>query len=76
MKEPIILYSSSGCLRCRLIKLMLESHNVEYIEVKDNKQLMIERGFESAPVLEIDGKVIDDYGNILAWLEDNNYYSL
>ena len=58
MKEPIILYSSSGCLRCRLIKLMLESHNVEYIEVKDNKQLMIERGFESAPVLEVDGKVI------------------
>ena len=37
---------------------------------------MIERGFESAPVLEVDGKVIDDYGNILAWLEDNNYYSL
>lgn len=75
-EQYIILYSTSTCHRCALIKQMLNNHNVKYGEIKDNKQLMIEKGFESAPVIEVNGQIIDDYVRILDWLRKNGYYSL
>ena len=75
-EKHIILYSLSTCKRCRIIKQMLDVHNVEYEEIVDDKQLMIEKEIENAPALEVDGKIIDEYVNVLNWLEKNNYYSL
>lgn len=75
-EQHIILYSSSECTRCKLVKQMLNHHNVKYEEVTDNKQLMIDMGFESVPVVEVDGKIIDEYGCILDWLRQNGWYSL
>lgn len=70
----VILYSTD-CFRCNLVKKMLDTHNVSYEEIKD-KQIMIEKDFENAPVLEVDGKVIEEYNLILSWLKENGYYSL
>ena len=75
-EQHIILYSSSECTRCTLVKQMLNHHNVKHEEVTDNKQLMIDMGFESVPVVEVDGKIIDEYGCILDWLRQNGWYSL
>lgn len=72
--KNVILYST-GCTRCGLVKKMLDVHNVQYTEITD-KQIMIEKDFENAPVLEVDGKTIEEYNLILLWLRENGYYSL
>ena len=54
---------------------MLDTYNVSYKEITD-KQIMIEKGFENAPVLEVSGKIIEEYSMILLWLKANGYYSL
>lgn len=71
----IILYSSSDCIRCRLVKQMLNVHNVQYAEIIDNKQLMIDKGFDEVPAIEVDGKTIDGYSRVLSWIKKNGWYS-
>ena len=75
-EQHIILYSSSECTWCQLVKQMLNHHKVKYKEILDDKQLMIEKGFEGVPVIEADGKIIDEYVSVLDWLRQNGYYSL
>ena len=75
-KQHITLYSSSECYRCSLVKQMLDKHNVQYEEIRDNKPLMIEKDLIGVPAIEIDGKIIDEYTSVLIWLKDNNYYCL
>ena len=69
----IILYSTN-CIRCRLVKQMLDIHNVSYTEIND-QQAFEDKELESFPVLEVDGKIME-YSTILTWLKQNNYYSL
>lgn len=61
----ITLYSSPECVRCQLVKQMLDEHNVQYEE----------KEIQHVPALEVDGRVIDEYSNVLMWLKENNYYS-
>lgn len=74
MMEDIILYSSSTCSRCDSIKRMLDVHKVQYKEIKDNKQLMIDKEIEEYPAIEVDGKILT-FGPILTWLEEHGWYS-
>ena len=74
MTDKIILYTLEKCSRCELVKMMLDEHNVEYETISD-KQTMLDRGFEAVPVLEANGNIIDEYSDILIWLENNGYYS-
>ena len=73
MGDKIILYST-GCERCKMVKKMLDAHQVCYEEVND-KQIMIDEGFEQAPVLKVNDRVIENFNSILIWLEDNGCYS-
>lgn len=73
MESRIILYSTD-CTRCKIIKHILDAHDVPYTEITD-KQVMINKDFDSVPVMEVDGKIMD-YSGILTWLQDNNYYLL
>lgn len=75
-KQHITLYSFSECHRCSLVKQMLDKHNVQYEEIRDNRPLMIEKDLLSVPAIEVDGKIIDEYTSVLIWLKDNNYYCL
>ena len=72
----IILYTSSECRRCKIVKQMLDCHNIQYDEIEDNKQLMFDKDIETVPALEVDNKIIDEYVRVLAWLNENNCYSL
>ncbi len=72
----IILYSSSECVRCHLVKKMLDAHNVPYTELKDCKELALAKEIEEYPSIEINGIVIDGYSRVLTWLQDNGWYSL
>lgn len=71
MANEIILYTSDGCKRCDIIKMFLHSCNVPYREVTD-KQIMLEKEFESVPMLECGDQVVQ-YESILQWLENNGY---
>lgn len=75
-EQHITLYSSSECHRCSLVKQMLDKHNVQYEEIRDDKPLMLEKDLFSIPAIEIDGQIIDEYTRVLIWLKDNNYYCL
>ena len=74
MAQQLILYSKETCSRCKLVKQMLDVHNVFYTEINDSK-IIDDKQLESAPVLEVDGKALE-YQEILTWLQQNNYYSL
>ncbi len=51
-----ILYSTD-CPKCKILEGVLKNKGVEYEVVKD-QDLMIEKGFMSAPMFEMDGKIM------------------
>ena len=50
----ITLYST-GCPQCRVLKRKLDDLKIEYNIVSDPQAIM-DMGFQSAPVLEVDGE--------------------
>lgn len=64
----IILYSTH-CPKCRILEMKLKSKNIEYEEVND-VDIMTEKGFSSAPMLEVDGQVMD-FKTANEWINKN-----
>lgn len=60
----ITLYSTN-CPKCRALERQLNKSKIEY-EVVTDKDVMISKGFTSAPKLEIDG-VIMNFPDALRW---------
>lgn len=69
------LYTAIGCSRCGIVKHMLKSNNVEYEEIS-NKDVIKNLGIEFVPAIQIEDKIIDEYVDVLHWLDSNGYYSL
>lgn len=61
----ITLYST-GCPKCRVLEKKLEAEEIEYTKV-DDENVMIEKGFMSAPMLDVDGKVMN-FKEAVDWL--------
>lgn len=53
----ITLYTTN-CPKCKTLERQLKKHNIEF-EVIDDEELMINKGFTSAPKLEINGQILD-----------------
>lgn len=53
----IVLYST-GCPRCNVLETKLKNKGIDFEEINDTK-LMIDKGFDSVPVLEVDGNYMD-----------------
>ena len=53
----VTLYST-GCPMCKVLETKLNHKDIEFDTVED-VQIMLDKGFMSAPNLEIDGKVYD-----------------
>lgn len=53
----ITLYST-GCPKCRVIEAKLEQKGIEY-QVDNNIDILVEKGFISVPVLDVDGEFMD-----------------
>lgn len=53
----VVLYSTH-CPKCSVLEKKLSSSNIDYDIVTD-EDLMIEKGFTSAPMLEVDGEIMD-----------------
>jgi len=53
----VILYSTH-CPRCVVLEEKLEDADIEF-ELIEDQNIMQEKGFMSAPMLEVDGQVMD-----------------
>jgi glutaredoxin len=49
---------SNGCPKCKVLKAKLEQKNISF-EESDDLNFLIEKGFMSIPVLEVDGEFLD-----------------
>ncbi len=63
----IVLYSTN-CPKCKVLEKKLDSIGVDYTIVTD-EDLMISKGFSSAPMLEVDGNIMD-FGNAVRWAKE------
>lgn len=53
----VILYTTH-CPKCMVLEKKLKSKNISYTE-NTNVDEMLERGFDTTPMLEVDGKVMN-----------------
>lgn len=53
----IKLYTTH-CPKCKVIEKKLAQKNIQYIEVTDVDEMQ-RLGFKSAPILEVDGKIMN-----------------
>lgn len=64
----IKLYSTN-CPKCKILEKKLNEKNIQY-EITTDINEMTNLGFNSAPMLDVEGKVLD-YGKAIKWV--NNY---
>ena len=57
MDKKVILYTTH-CPKCRVLETKLQKASIDYEEC-DDLDLMLKRGFKSAPVLVVDGQVFE-----------------
>ena len=62
----VILYEH-GCPNCSVLKMKLDKSGIEYETVND-VAVMKAKGFQSAPKLEVDGRVMD-FKEAVEWLK-------
>jgi len=66
--SKLVLYSTH-CPRCVVLEKKLKTKNIEYEEVND-ENLMLEKGFTTVPMLEVDGVVLN-YKEANEWINNN-----
>ena len=65
----IKLYSTN-CPRCMVLEKKLQNKKIEFEKITNfNEQELIEAGFDSAPVLEVDGEK-KDYKAAIVWINE------
>ena len=65
----VTLYSTH-CPRCNVLEKKLEQNGIEYTVI-DNENLIIEKGFQTIPMLEVDGDVMD-FSKAIKWVNGVN----
>lgn len=64
-----VLYSA-GCPKCKVLKGKLSAAGIQYIEVSSVEK-MIEMGFDSVPILEVDGERMD-FAAAVSWINNRS----
>lgn len=63
----VIIYST-GCPKCKVLKEKLDSKEISYDIISDTS-VMINKGIETVPVLEVDGNVMD-FKTAVDWINE------
>ena len=63
----VVLYSTH-CPKCNVLTQKLKEKQVEYEEINDIS-IMEEKGFQQAPMLEVDGEAMD-FSAARKWIEN------
>lgn len=61
----VTLYSI-GCPKCVILETKMKQKNIEY-NIETNVDLMVEKGFQSLPMLEVNGEIMD-FGTAVKWV--------
>lgn len=56
------------CPKCKILEKKLSQANIEY-EVCEDREIMINKGFNSMPVLDVDGQIMD-FGEAVKWVNE------
>ena len=64
----MILYSSSTCPKCKVLKMKLDKAGMSY-EVNENIEEMKELGIKSLPVLRLTDKLLE-FPSAIAFIND------
>ena len=59
---------TTGCPKCKVLATKLDTKSINY-EVVDDEQVMIDKGFMEAPMLEVDGSVMN-FSAAINWLKE------
>lgn len=62
-----VLYSTH-CPKCEILQEKLDDKNIKY-DICTDKKLMLSKKFLSAPMLEVDGKVMT-YLEAIKWIKE------
>lgn len=62
----VILYTTH-CPKCKVLEAKLGQKNIDF-ELIDDEQVMINKGFMSAPMLEVDNEIMD-FSGAINWLK-------
>ena len=65
--DNIILYTTH-CPRCIVLEKKLNQLNIDY-KTEENEDVMIQKGFMSAPMLEVNGKTLN-FKEAVDWIEE------
>lgn len=63
----ITLYST-GCPKCTILEKKLHEAGVDY-KICEDKDLMIQKGFDFMPVLEVNGQIMN-FGEAVKWVNN------
>ena len=66
----MVLLHTTGCPKCEILKIKLESKNIPF-ETNYDTEIMLEKGFLEAPMLEVDEYTCLNLINATKWV--NNY---
>jgi glutaredoxin len=67
MIMSIVLYSTH-CPKCKVLESKLKQKNINF-EENNNVELMVQKGFTTAPVLEVDEKVYN-FKEAVEWIKE------
>ena len=65
----VTLYTTH-CPKCMMLEALLKKQNIKY-SIIDDKDVMIDKGFTSAPNLEVNGEILD-YVTAMKWIKNND----
>ena len=63
-----VVFYTIGCPKCRVLENKLKTKNVDFEECRDI-EIMQEKGFENAPMLEVDG-IAMSFGEAVKWINN------
>lgn len=61
-----VIFHTSHCPRCKVIEMKLKQKGIQYEENTDI-QVMLGLGMQTAPALEVDGKLMG-FSDAVAWI--------
>ena len=61
----IVLYTTY-CPKCKVLETKLNQKNIQF-ELNDNVRELIKKGYAQAPMLEVDGELMD-FGEAVKWV--------
>ena len=64
----VTLYTT-GCPKCTVLETKLRQAGIEFIKT-DDVRLVIKAGFRTAPVLEVNGELME-FGAAVEWVRSN-----